>query len=379
MTAIDTPQHTQLSQALADCWMTIGRTIPKMGADRPSMGRQDLTYTRCGDRDWVDGFWCGQLWLAYAYTGELVYREAAKAQLPYFFERLDRPETHDHDLGFLYSLSLVADYNLNGTAASLDGALRAAESLASRYNAKGRFIRAWNAWGDEDNRGRIIIDCLENLALLYWASEVTGEARFAEIATAHAHTARTYIVRSDGSSYHAYWFDPDTGAPLRGETHQGYAHESCWSRGQAWGIHGFAQVYRYTQQTDFLHAAVRLADFALAHLPADLVPLWDYRLPAHEPPYRDTSAAAITAAGLLALSDLVPSADAERYASTGRRMLVSLAQHYSTSRLSDSAEGLLVQGAADVRRGLSDAMLPYGDYYYVEGLLRALGQKDFFW
>jgi unsaturated chondroitin disaccharide hydrolase len=365
--------------ALNACWTTIKRTIPKMNADRPCMGREDLTYTRCGDRDWVDGFWSGQLWLGYSETGDEVFLDAAHAQLPYFYDRLDRPETHDHDLGFLYSLSLVASFKLTGDTTARDGALRAAEALARRYNPKGQFIRAWNDWGPMDNRGRMIIDCLENLGLLFWATEVTGEARFAEIATRHAHTTRRYILRADGSSYHSFVFDPDTGEPLRGETYQGYSNESRWSRGQSWGVHGFSQIYRYTHDPAFLAAAQQMADFVLAHLPDDAIPYWDYALPPNELQFRDTSAAAVTAAGLIALADQVTeTADAERYTDTAQRMLVSLSTHYSTRGYAE-AEGLLVQGAADVPRGLSSAMLPYGDYYYVEALLRALGRKVFFW
>jgi unsaturated chondroitin disaccharide hydrolase len=371
--------HDTFDAALAECWATIKRTIPKMGIERPNMGREDLTYTRCGDRDWVDGFWSGQLWLGYSETQDEVFHRAARAQLPYFYDRLNRPETHDHDLGFLYSLSLVANYKVTGDTAARDGALRAAEALAQRFNPNGQFIRAWNDWGSIDNRGRMIIDCLENLGLLFWATEVTGNTRFADIATRHAATTKRYILRADGSSYHSFVFDPDTGEPLRGETYQGYADESRWSRGQSWGVHGFSQVYRYTREPAFLVAAQQMADYVLAHLPDDGIPYWDYALPPNELQFRDTSAAAVTAAGLLALADLVTdAADAERYLRTAQRMLVSLSTNYST-RGHHEAEGLLVQGAADVPRGLSNAMLPYGDYYYVEALLRARGRKEFFW
>jgi unsaturated chondroitin disaccharide hydrolase len=379
MTTSESVAETIFARALNDCWRTIKRTIPRMGTDRPNLGNADGTYTRCGDHDWVDGFWSGQLWLAYSETRDPAYFEAARAQRPYFFERLARPETHDHDMGFLYSLSLAADYMLTGDTTSRDGALRAAESLAGRYNPTGRFIRAWNDWGEIDNRGRIIIDCLENLCLLYWAANITGDPEFAVIATEHAHTARRHIVRPDRSTYHTYLFDADTGQPLRGETYQGYSHESCWSRGQAWGIHGFSQIYRHTGDRTFLETAQALAAYAIEHLPSDSIPYWDYRLPPGVPQYRDTSAAAITAAGLLSLADQVSEpAVIESYTRTAHNILTSLAEHYST-RESAAAEGLLMQGAADVPRGLSSAMLPYGDYFYVEALMRALGHKDFFW
>lgn len=372
-----------LDQALADAFSTIRRTIPLVGDRCPIIGTPDLTYAYSGD-NWVEGFWSGQLWLAYAESGENVFFEAARQQRPYFAARLERPESHDHDLGFLYSLSAVADYKLSGDSEARRIGLRAASSLADRYNPAGRFIRAWNAWLDEksgvhtSNEGKIIIDCMENLGLLFWAADETGEGRFYDIAAAHATTAAHTLVRPDGSSYHAYDFDPASGERIGGSTHQGYSDESCWSRGQGWGIHGFAQTYAYTRDLLFLETSRRLADYALEHLPEDRVPYWDYRLPEEAPHYRDTSAAAITAAGLFLLADqLGEDEHAEVYRGEARAMLDGLSAYTTASE--PHAEGLLVQGAAHVGIGLSDTMLPYGDYFYLEALLRAQGREKFFW
>ncbi len=363
---------------LTQAFATIRRTIPSMGTDRPWLGRADLTYERCDANNWVDGFWSGQLWLAYALTQDPVFLHAARAQRPYFVERLDRPQSHDHDLGFLYSLSLVADYKLTGDEDARQGALRAAQALAGRYHPRGRFIRAWNDWGDAlDHRGRMIIDCLENLSLLFWATQQTGEDRYRDVALAHAHTTIDRIVRADGSTYHSFVFDPDTGQPLRGETVQGYADESCWSRGQSWGVHGFALAYAYTGEPRLRETAVRLAEYALAHLPDDHIPLWDYRLPDGAPRYRDSSAAAILAAGLFLLADQEDGASA-RYRTAGRAILDGLIAGYTTFD-QPGAEGLLRHGASHVSRGYTDTMLPYGDYFFVEALLRAQGHRAFFW
>lgn len=364
-----------MPQALNQALGTIRKTIPGMGSDRPKIGRPDLSYER-NDDDWVDGFWSGQLWLAYVETGDKVFFDAARRQRPYFVERLTRPESHTHDLGFLYSLSAVADYKLTGDAESCRMGLAAAESLARRYNPLGRFIRAWN---EPQNEGKIIIDCMENLALLFWAAGETGESRFSDVAVSHATTAAQTLVRPDGSSFHAYKFDPATGKPLGGLTHQGYSDDSCWSRGQGWGIHGFAQTYAYTGELLFLETSQRLADYAIAHLPADAVPYWDYELPEYAPSYRDTSAAAITAAGLLLLTDqLGESERASHYRETAHTILESLIADYTTAS-EPQAEGLLLKGAAFVEAGLPDAMLPYGDYFYMEALSRAYGRKNFFW
>lgn len=373
--------QSALDRALA----AIRRTIPRMGTDRPAFGLPDLTYQRCGPSDWVDSFWSGQLWLAYQETGDAAYLDAARAQLPYFAERLDRPASHTHDLGFLYTLSTVANYKVTGDPDGRAMSVRAAESLTKRYNPAGQFIQAWNPFPrdtpEEAARkyGKIIVDCLENLALLYWAAQETGEARFAAIATAHARTSLHYLVRPDGSTYHTFDFDPRTGAPLGGSTHQGFADESCWSRGQAWAIHGFTQVYRYTNDARFQGAAQGLAAYAIAHLTSDAVPFWDYRLPEDAPHYRDSSAAAIMAAGLFALADTLDGSavEAAQYRATARTILHALIAGYTIDN--PDAEGLLLHGASNVNAGRSDTMLPYGDYFYLESLLRAQGRTEFFW
>jgi uncharacterized protein YyaL (SSP411 family) len=82
-------------------------------------------------------------------------------------------------------------------------------------------------------------------------------------------------------------------------TNQGFADESCWSRGQAWGITGFAQCYRWTGEPRFLEASKQLADYFLDRLPSDGIPFWDFDAP--QPAPRDTSAAMIAAYGMLLL------------------------------------------------------------------------------
>lgn len=386
---ISANKQETVSKALSNALATIVRTIPKMGTDRPKIGRADLTYLRCDERDWVDGFWSGQLWLAYSFTQNELFLEAAQAQLPYFAERINRPDSHDHDMGFLYSLSGVASFKLTQNSESKDLALEAARSLISRYNPKGQFIRAWNDWPQDNSdfkkrkQGKIIIDSVENLGLLFWATQMTGDERFSNIAIAHANTVARYMVRPDSSSYHTFDFDPDTGQPIGGFTAQGYADESCWSRGQSWGIHGFAQSYAYTGLTHFKDIACRLADYTIKHLPADYVPYWDYLLPDNMPHYRDSSAGAIASSGLYLLADLMEKdgepGKAQEYRSIAWKILASLIQEYTTSNF-EQAEGLLLQGASHVSAGYFDNMLPYGDYFYLESLLRAREQpQTFFW
>ena len=178
---------------------------------------------------------------------------------------------------------------------------------------------------------------MQGMALLFWAGRETGQPSFAEIANMHMETSRKYLIRDDFSSYHAYEFDPRTGEPMSGFTHQGLHDESCWARGQSWAIHGFAQGYLYTGRTEYRETAARMADYVADRLPEDGVPLWDYDLPSDKHPYRDSSAGAVTAAGLYALAQCFASMpEAQTYTTLADKMLLALVQ-----QLGDRAQAFM--------------------------------------
>ncbi len=220
---------------------------------------------------WTSGFWTGQIWMAYEMTNDLIYRKAAEKQVTSFLHRIENHiETDHHDMGFLYSLSCVAGYKLTGSEEGRIGGMLAAENLISRYQEDGEFIQAWGNVGADDNY-RLIIDCLLNLPLLYWASETSGDSKYAEIARKHIDTSLKVIMREDHSTYHTYYFEKGTGKPLYGETRQGYSNDSAWSRGQAWGIYGTALSYMYTGNESYKERFFDIADYFMDHSPKDLV------------------------------------------------------------------------------------------------------------
>ncbi len=177
-------------------------------------------------------------------------------------------------------------------------AVLAAENLISRYQENGKFIQAWGEVGADDNY-RLIIDCLLNLPLLYWASDVTGDDKFASIAKQHIDTSLQVIMREDHSTYHTFYFEKGTGKPLYGETRQGYSNDSAWSRGQAWGVYGTALSYMYTKNPDYLEKFYKITDFFIENLPHDLVPYWDFKFKDESNEPKDSSAAAIAVCGML--------------------------------------------------------------------------------
>lgn len=316
---------------------------------------------------WVGGFWPGTLWLAWLDSGDDAFRTLAEQAALRLAPR--RTDTSTHDLGFLFSPSWVTAWRLTGQDSWRSGAIQAAGSLIQRYNERGRFIRAWGALGDPDQAGRSIIDTMMNLDLLMFATEQSGDPRYADIAVAHAETAAAHFVRDDGSTCHVFDFDPATGDPIGQNTAQGYSATSCWARGQSWAVYGFTTMFRRTGRRSFLDTARRLADYVLDHLPDDGVPVWDYRSPYFPNDVKDSSAGAVTACGLL---DLAAATEDRRYSDTAVRILDALARTCLTST-SERAQAVLARATKHrpQEQGI-EVSLPYADYYFMEAILRLL-------
>lgn len=395
--SVDVTEQKSLEAIKQSILGSLERNVPRVGSRNPMIGAggddHRWQYPEIG-YFWTDAFWLGELWLAYMLTGKSEYRNSARLRNGHLKKILDTPLWLSHDLGFLFSLSAVADYKLTGCQEARQLGLRAAESLRSRYNWAGNYLVAWTASHHNMEharkvQGKIIIDSIQNLSLLLWAYQETNVASFYDAAIGHAETLAKYIVRDDYSTFHTFDFDTSSAEPIGGSTAQGYADASCWSRGQAWAIHGFAQVAEITGELRYLEISAKLADYALEKMGDDPVPVWDYLLPAGEEPYKDTSAGSVTSAGLFILYDVYRRVgNTERalhYRAAGMKMLFGLREGHDLTHL-DEAEGLLSCGASHVHGAtktrqlkLAKAMLPYGDYYYFEAVLRALGHRQFFW
>ena len=120
--------------------------------------------------DWTSGFWTGILWLAYEVTGEKRYRKVASFQTKSYDERItNKVAVNHHDLGFLYTPSVVADYKITGSNLAKEAGIKAATHLMGRFKEKGQFIQAWGEL-DDPTAYRLIIDCNLNVPLLFWAT-----------------------------------------------------------------------------------------------------------------------------------------------------------------------------------------------------------------
>ena len=229
--------------------------------------------------------------------------------------------------------------------------------------------------GDTTKGGQIIADTMLNLPLLFWASEQTGDPRYHEAAYHHARLSRQYLIREDGSSFHTYFFNQETGEPIAGRTHQGFSDDSCWARGQAWLIYGFALAAQWCDEPQFLEAARQTAVYFLSQITCRQNPVWDFRLPATETPYRDSSAAAIAACGLLRLAEL---SDDRHLRADAEALIAALVDHCLET--DPAGQGLLKHGALHVPKGWApDDYLIFGDYFFLEALLTLEGKNPDFW
>lgn len=332
----------------------------------PTEQSRDLVFGKFENVSWTPGFYAGLLWLTYELTGREAVLKSAKHHSRLFHERLKtKTELEHHDMGFLFSLSSMADYTVTGDTEAMHDGLEAAGWLMKRYQPEGRFIQAWGAL-DDPQAYRFIVDCLLNLPLLFRAHELTGEKWYYDAAYNHMCTAVKNIIRDDASTYHTFFFDKETNMPLRGETHQGFSDDSCWSRGQAWAVYGLALCYHYTKDENIIPVFNRVTEYFIEHLPEDFVPYWDLCFGDGSGEPRDTSAAAIAVCGILEMEKYYPNA---RFKDAAERMVRSLSDKYTTADRPES-NGILKDGMYSRKHGHEPECTSWGDYFYLEALMR---------
>lgn len=353
----------------------VGHMSKSIGPEFPYIS-YDGKYNREEVDWWTNGFWPDLLWLVYRETKEASLKEIA-LQVE---ARMDAVLTDyyplHHDVGFMWSLSSVAQYKLLKSELSKRRAMTAASHLAGRFNVMGRFIRAWN---QPERVGWAIIDCMMNLPLLYWASQESGDPRFRHVAVQHADTILRDFLRPDGSTHHIVCFDPETGERLEALGGQGYSPDSAWSRGTAWALYGMTLSARYTGDIRYIDAANRAAHFFLANVPEDGLPPWDFRAPWEENMAMDSSASACAASGLLELSLLVPKGESEFYRNAAEKLIRRLNEQ-CTAWGDPNEEAILRMGTANnPKKTHVNVPMIYGDYFFAEAICKLRGMQDTFW
>lgn len=322
-------------------------------------------------KDWCSGFFAGCLWEMFEMTGKENWKESAMR----FTSPLEDQKWNlkTHDMGFKMMPTFGKAYQFTGNKNYRDILIQSAKTLITRYSKKTGCIRSWDHNQDKW-QFPVIIDNMMNLELLFLATKETGDSVYYNIAVSHASTTVKNHFRSDNSCYHVVDYDPETGAVVRKNTHQGYADESAWARGQAWALYGFTMVYRETKNQMFLDQAEKIAHFILTNknMPADLVPYWDFDAPGIPNEPRDASAAAVAASALYELSAYAAGPAKKEYLKAADKMLESLTTKYRSA--SGSNKGFILGHSTGSKPQNLEVDVPiiYADYYYLEALIRKM-------
>lgn len=349
--------------------------------DFPTPATFDNVYPIMDNTEWTNGFWTGELWLAYEYSQQDAFKNIAHKNVLSFLDRVNkRVELDHHDLGFLYTPSCMAEYKINGDGEAREATLKAADKLIERYQEKGGFIQAWGDLGKKEHY-RLIIDCLLNIQLLFFAYQETGDQKYYDIAESHFYASANNVIRDDASSFHTFYFDPETGQPFKGVTRQGYSDDSCWARGQSWGVYGIPLTYRHLKDESCFDLFKGVTNYFLNRLPKDHVSYWDLIFNDGSDQSRDSSATAIAVCGIHEMLKHLPEVDADKdiYKHAMHAMLRSLIEHYANDQFTPGGTSLL-HGVYSWHSGKGvDEGNIWGDYYYLEALIRFYKDWNLYW
>lgn len=368
----------QLRFAFDEIDYAIVNESPESRAKREKNGWGELTNPRNSEpdgtlnlvpsKDWTSGFFPGELWFLYEYTQNNFWKK--KAQQHTDILEKEKMNGSTHDMGFKVYCSFGNGYRLTQDEHYKEVLLQSARTLATRFKPAAGIIRSWDhstaKWTCP-----VIIDNMMNLELLFWATKESKDSTFYRIAVDHARTTMKHHFRPDFSSYHVIDYDTITGQVLKKNTHQGFADESAWSRGQAWALYGYTMCYRETRLPEFLEQAQNIEKYLFTHpnMPEDLIPYWDFDAPGIPDEPRDVSAATVIASALYELSLYDPE-KGERYRSNADKIIENLTKHYRATLKKDNGFLLLHSTGTKPTNTEVDVPIVYADYYFIEALMR---------
>ncbi|MGF7038929.1 glycoside hydrolase family 88 protein [Mucilaginibacter lappiensis] len=325
---------------------------------------------------WCSGFYPGSLLYLYEQNhDQQLLTEANRIMGVLAKEQFN---THTHDLGFMMYCSFGNANIVEPKPEYKQILINSAKSLSTRFNPTVGCIKSWDSKNPSDYL--VIIDNMMNLELLFWATKETGDSSYYKIAVTHANTTMKNHYRSDYSSYHVINYDVQTGAVKEKKTAQGFANESAWARGQAWGLYGYTVMYRETRDKKYLDQAQNIAHFILTNpnLPADKIPYWDYNATNIPNALKDASAAAIMASALLELCRYADNNSGQEYFNTAQTILKTLSSPAYKATAGTNGGFILEHSVGHFPAGTEiDVPLTYADYYFIEAMKRyqAFGTK----
>ena len=325
---------------------------------------------------WTNGFWGGMMWILYLQTGDEQYKNTAiNAENKLRKVLWENAIRLHHDVGFMWNITSGVHYRIDGDKAAMNDELLSAFSLASRFNLKGGYIRAWNPeQSEEENKGWAIIDCMMNVPLLYRASKIAGDDRFIHIAKAHADKTMENNIRPDGSVKHIVEYNTENGEFVKEYGGQGYGEGSSWSRGQAWALYGFVLSYIHSGDKKYLDTAKMVANYFISCLSneKDFLPLCDFRAP-KEPVIYDSTAGCCAACGLIELANCVDEYEKDLYLDAAIKLLKATTDHFVD--FNEEKDPLVLYGTERYTKGRHIPII-YGDYFYIEAIYKLINQKE---
>ncbi|MCG9790882.1 glycoside hydrolase family 88 protein [Flavobacterium algicola] len=344
------------------------QTVDSMSIPR-SMSLQTGKIHKVQSKDWTSGFFAGNLWQLYELTQNIAFKE--KAMLWTSFIEKEKHNGNTHDMGFKV-------YSSYGKGASLAPEKKAAydkvivesaNTLITRYSSKVHAIRSWD-FNKDIWSFPVIIDNMLNLELLFEASIITNDAKYRDIAIQHANTTLKNHFREDNSCYHVVDYDPQAGNAKSKVTHQGFSDESSWARGQAWAIYGYTMAYRYTKDVAYLKQAEATANYFITNknMPADGIPYWDFKDPSIPNAPRDVSAATTVSSGLVELYTYTKN---KMYLDYAKKVITTLNSPNYVIPITKKGPFILDHSTGNwPKKDEIDEPIVYGDYYFLETLLR---------
>lgn len=357
--SVSAEQYKKMSEKLIPQKGKFPKTIDKTGKLETSDSKW-----------WACGFFPGSLWYLYEATGDDSFKGYAEEYTGRIQE--DKYGKDSHDVGFIIFCSYGNGYRLTKNESYKEMILDAAEYLSTRYSPKVGATRSWD-WNKKVWQYPVIIDNMMNLEILEWASKISNNATYANIARSHANVTIKNHFRPDYSSFHLVDYDTISGEPRMKQTVQGYSKKSAWARGQGWALYGYTMMYRESKDKKYLDQAINVAKFIMNHpnLPKDKIPYWDFNAPDIPNAPRDASAGSLMASALIELSLYTKGKFSNECLSTAEIQLKYLTSADYLAEPGSNENFILKHSVGNLPGGSEvDVPLSYADYYYLEALVR---------
>ena len=326
-------------------------------------------------KSWTSGFYPGSLWYTYLYTGNEEIKALAEKNTEKLY--IETQIVRSHDIGFMVNCSYGNAYRITGDEKYREPFINAAHLLTTRFNPTVGLTLSWNVTPKRKHwRYPVIIDNMMNLELLTQAHKLCGVDSLLNVALTHANTTMKNHFRPDFTTWHVVDYEPETGDIRMKVTHQGYADDSAWARGQAWAVYGYTMMYREVSEPAYLAQAENIAKMLLERLPEDGIPYWDFDSPDAPDSQRDASAGAIIASSFVELAGYTADKKlSKELMKMAEKQIRTLASPEYLAEKDRNGYFLLKHSVGSYPSNTEvNVPLTYADYYFLEALLRINGK-----